>query len=75
VLEATYTKPYELLAKAVDQTNRSKVPKLAENTKGIFEHQIIGSEKNKDPRLHVSHSSWLPVILRVKPGFTSFAWF
>lgn len=60
VLEATYTKPYELLAKAVETTNRSKVTKLAENPKEIFEHQISGSEKKKDPLLQVSHPSWLP---------------
>ncbi len=59
VLEAHYTQPYELLAKAVEQTNRSKVTKLAENSKEVFEHQIIGSEKQKDQPLGVGHPTWL----------------
>ncbi len=60
VLEAHYTRPYELLAKAVEQTNRSKVTKLAENSKEVFEHQIIGSEKKKDQPFGVGHPTWLP---------------
>lgn len=66
ILKATYTQPYQILSEAVGLTNRSKIAKLSEKAKMIFEHQIIGSGKNKDPRLHVSHSSWLPSASNIR---------
>ena len=60
VLEATYTRPYELLAKAVAETNRTKVTKLAQNPKQIFEHRIIGSGIKKDGTFSTVRPSWLP---------------
>jgi site-specific DNA recombinase len=60
VLEATYTKPYWLISQAVEQTNRTKSVKLDEIPKFIFEHQEIGSEKQKDQPVGVGHPTWLP---------------
>jgi site-specific DNA recombinase len=60
VLEATYTRPYELLAHAVQQVNCTKIAKLSEKPTLKFVQPKTGSDKKKDQLLTVGHSSWLP---------------
>lgn len=59
-VSVSYTRSYAKLAQAVALTNSSKITKTLDFSKPNFELVKISSEKKKDPRFHVSHSSWLP---------------